>query len=330
MPTQILEDHSDTDWCADASPPVAVSAAASFRRRLPREHVWRKIAEDSPGAERASIIASYWLDSRREPRREETVTPADRWVIAVAMRTTRLKFSRGSQSLFDGVMTAGTLHVTGPGQRLEADLRAPSEFLHLFVSTDYLVRRTSAARGHAAPDLDLNDFILRDPAVEPLARSLIDAGEFYDELLADSVGQTIVTRLLRRRQPHQSAGAGRIAPLPRWRLKRVQDYMEQHADESLKLADLALAAGLSRMHFAAQFRAATGYSPCEYLRVRRIERAKQMLSNNDMPLVEVALSVGFQGQAHFSSVFRRVTGETPGQWRRASLDSSNDVGGRLR
>jgi AraC-like DNA-binding protein len=96
--------------------------------------------------------------------------------------------------------------------------------------------------------------------------------------------------------------------------------MERHAEESIKLGDLAMAVGLSRTHFAAQFRAATGYSPCQYLRLRRIERAKQMLSNNEMPLVEVALSVGFQAQAHFSSVFRRITGESPGQWRRANQD----------
>lgn len=119
----------------------------------------------------------------------------------------------------------------------------------------------------------------------------------------------------------------KVAPLPNWRLKKVRDYMERHADENLKLADLALVAGLSRMHFAAQFRSATGYSPCQYLRVRRIERAKQMLSREDVPLVQVALGVGFQGQAHFSSVFQRITGQSPGQWRRASREASDDFVG---
>ncbi len=119
----------------------------------------------------------------------------------------------------------------------------------------------------------------------------------------------------------------KVAPLPKWRLKKVRDYIERHGDESLQLADLALVAGLSRMHFAAQFRSATGYSPCQYLRVRRIERAKQILSREQAPLVQVALSVGFQAQAHFSSVFQRITGQSPGQWRRANRQASDDVAG---
>jgi AraC-like DNA-binding protein len=69
------------------------------------------------------------------------------------------------------------------------------------------------------------------------------------------------------------------------------------------------------MHFAAQFRAATGYRPHDYLLYQRIESAKTMLSSTDTPLAEIALNVGFQAQAHFSTVFKRLTGETPGRWR---------------
>jgi AraC family transcriptional regulator len=89
-----------------------------------------------------------------------------------------------------------------------------------------------------------------------------------------------------------------------------------HFDEPLSLADLAAVAGLSRMHFAAQFRAATGYRPHDYLLHQRIESAKAILSNTGMPLAEVAVSLGFQAQAHFSTVFKRLTGETPARWRR--------------
>jgi AraC-like DNA-binding protein len=69
------------------------------------------------------------------------------------------------------------------------------------------------------------------------------------------------------------------------------------------------------MHFAAQFRAATGVRPHDYVLERRIDRARTLLREEDMPLVEVALSVGFQTQAHFTTVFRRLVGEAPGRWR---------------
>jgi AraC family transcriptional regulator len=90
-------------------------------------------------------------------------------------------------------------------------------------------------------------------------------------------------------------------------------------------------AGLSRMHFAAQFRAATGYRPHEYLLYQRIESAKSMLSGTDMPLAQVALSVGFQAQPHFSTVFKRITGESPARWRRAMKSECQfPVGGPIR
>jgi AraC family transcriptional regulator len=105
--------------------------------------------------------------------------------------------------------------------------------------------------------------------------------------------------------------------LPKWRLKRVQEYVNAHLDEALSLADLAAVAGLSRMYFAGQFRAATGYRPHDYLLYQRVESAKSILSTTDIPLAEVALSVGFQAQAHFSTVFKRLTGQSPARWRRA-------------
>ena len=93
-----------------------------------------------------------------------------------------------------------------------------------------------------------------------------------------------------------------------------------HIAEPVSLTELAAVAGLSRMHFAAQFRAATGCSPHTYLLNRRIEEAKTLMATTTMPLAEVALAVGFQAQCHFSTVFKRFTGETPATWRTARRD----------
>jgi AraC-like DNA-binding protein len=108
------------------------------------------------------------------------------------------------------------------------------------------------------------------------------------------------------------------SPLPAWRLKRTLAHIEANLAETVTLADLAAAAGLTRMHFAAQFRAATGLRPHEFLLRRRIERARELLQRTDERLVEVALGVGFQTQAHFTTVFKRFVGETPQRWRRAN------------
>jgi AraC family transcriptional regulator len=106
-----------------------------------------------------------------------------------------------------------------------------------------------------------------------------------------------------------------VRALQKWRLKRVIEYVDNHLAAKISLMDLAAVAGLSRMHFASQFRAATGLRPHEYLLRRRIRRAEELLRHSTMAIVEIALTVGFQTQAHFTTVFKRFVGCTPRQWR---------------
>ncbi len=124
----------------------------------------------------------------------------------------------------------------------------------------------------------------------------------------------------------QAPPPARVSPLPAWRLKRVQTLIEDRVDEALTLPDLAAAAGVSRMHFAAQFRAATGMRPHDYLLARRISRAMAQMMDSGEPLAFLALSVGFQSQSHFTTVFKRMTGATPAAWR-AAMQASPRAGG---
>ena len=98
-------------------------------------------------------------------------------------------------------------------------------------------------------------------------------------------------------------------------MKRATGYIAANLYEAISLTDISTAAGLSRMHFAAQFRAATGVSPHEYLLMRRVERAQALLLTTRMPLVQIALEAGFKTLAHFTTVSARLVGETANVWR---------------
>jgi AraC family transcriptional regulator len=288
---------------------------------LYEEQSWRSLAEDDKNAAAdADILVSRWVDPRSFARHEKAVSAPDRHVIGVALKTTRLKLTRGPHTIFDGIMPAGTVHVTGPSQSLAVEFRGPCDFVHFHVSNDYLRMRQDAAQPDLShPIRDLNDLVIRDPLAEMLGRTLIERGPAVDRLYAQTIGQTLVMHVARLEPPRSTVNA-----LPKWRLKRVQEYVDAHLDERISLADLAKVVGLSRMHFAAQFRAATGYRPHDYLLHQRIESAKAILSGTDMPLAEIALTVGFQAQAHFSTVFKRLTGETPARWR-GSVTSERQV-----
>ncbi len=101
------------------------------------------------------------------------------------------------------------------------------------------------------------------------------------------------------------------------KLRRVIDFIEAHLNESIGLDDLAQAAGLSANHFLRVFKLATGETPYHFLRARRLERARQLLADDAMPLAELALECGFANQAHFTAAFSRELGISPGRYRRA-------------
>ncbi len=98
-------------------------------------------------------------------------------------------------------------------------------------------------------------------------------------------------------------------------LPGVREYIDRHYARPLTVDRLASLAGLSPFHFIRAFRAAMGLTPHQYLRNRRIERAKELLVTTPMPVTEICDAVGFQSLGSFSSLFRKLTGETPAGYR---------------
>lgn len=169
-----------------------------------------------------------------------------------------------------------------------------------------------------------------DQVIRSLSSALEAAEQGQDRHCAEALRVAIAVRFAGLRAAETETGARPIRALQKWRLKRVVEYVDVHLSNKITLLDLAAIAGLSRMHFASQFRMATGLRPHEFLLRRRVRRAEELLQNSRMAIVEIALTVGFQTQAHFTTVFKRFVGCTPRQWRMSSqlpglLAVSHDV-----
>ena len=100
------------------------------------------------------------------------------------------------------------------------------------------------------------------------------------------------------------------------RLSRVLDYIEAYLDSDLSLTELSAVACLSPYHFGKMFKRSTGQSAHQYVLARRLERAKSLLSSRALTLAEIAPTVGFQDQSHFTAAFKRHIGVTPGRYAR--------------
>src|SRR5262249_28594255 len=152
-------------------------------------------------------------------------------------------------------------------------------------------------------------FAIYDPLLEQLAiatsAALRDRG-VNDRLYVDTIAQMMAVHLARN---HSSRTRfRRVSPAPTlsgWKVRRVLEYIEERLDANLSLRALAAEVDISPVYLARAFKAAIGQPPHQYVLMRRIERAKELLRNTDIPVVDVAFAVGFSSQSHLSYWFVR-------------------------
>lgn len=166
----------------------------------------------------------------------------------------------------------------------------------------------------------------RDPAIERVGMSLLselENGGLLGDIYVESLVTALTVHLLRN---HSSLGesaarkAGRSPDggLSKSALRRVTDYVEENLSRNLALAELSGVVHMSPFHFSRMFKLSIGLSPHQYIIRRRVERAKNLLVNTDLPLHEVAWAAGFSDQSHLAKHTRRLLGISPRALRLAS------------
>src|SRR5258705_10078782 len=164
------------------------------------------------------------------------------------------------------------------------------------------------------PRLFFYDRDLRETALE--FKSQVENPGSMPRLYADALGIVLTHELVRinsgaaRREP---ANRGGLAP---WQQKRVAAYIEERVANDIPLATLAELARLGPYHFCRPFKRSFGMPPHRYHAIRRIERAKHLLANHELSITTIALDVGFSDTSTFTAAFHRLTGQTPGCYRR--------------
>ena len=99
------------------------------------------------------------------------------------------------------------------------------------------------------------------------------------------------------------------------RLLRAKDRIDAASHEEWPVERLASVSGVSQAHFARSFKDAFGVPPHRYLLTRRIERAKALLRDTDLPITDIAFQTGWNSLGTFGRIFRDITGESPSELR---------------
>ncbi|MFC0401930.1 helix-turn-helix transcriptional regulator [Paraburkholderia rhizosphaerae] len=295
--------------------PRALLRQETCWRRMPLEHA----DGGTPPSEGPVVLARWAIDCEGEGT---AVGPQGYYVVALALRPTLLRLSTNGSVLHDGPIDRGMVQVTAPATPTEFRAHAPADFLHIYLSADYVAQCPDTALAKRMQEAhDACYPFMRDSVIRQLMHVLVEALESPDPAsrsCVDAVARAIAARALGiALQPPAAAhaDAGKTPALENWRLQRTIAFIDDHLDQPISLQQLAHAVGLSPTYFAARFRAAVGASPRLFVMRRRIERAKVLLASTRMSMIDVALNVGFRTQSHFTTVFGRQEGATPYQWR---------------
>jgi len=170
---------------------------------------------------------------------------------------------------------------------------------------------SSAAQTAIRRPVELQDV----SAIEALAKLLADEirNPSKHAVYAESLVGSIVAGLLDIPPETSERAAGRLTQA---QMNKLQSHIEKRGDYRMTIADMAATVDLSESWFASVFKQTTGKSPLQWQLSKRIDQAKQLLADGDLPVATIAAQLGFSDQAHLTRVFRQIAGETPAAWRK--------------
>ena len=168
--------------------------------------------------------------------------------------------------------------------------------------------------------LELRPFLaVEDPwiaqsilALEDDVRCGSPAGPLYGETMGAALAAHLARRYADvRQEPAHCAGlSSRV-------LSQVLQFIGDNLDTNLSLQSLADLSRLDPFLFLRRFKQSVGLAPHQYILHQRIERAKALLGDSELPITEIALRVGFASQSHFATAFRRIAKVSPRAYRNA-------------
>lgn len=265
--------------------------------------------------------AAYY--SRAQPGLGKTLTtqPRDLFLITVmVLPVNAAEMWRDGRPFTRGYIPAGGIAILDHRSAWSTLLDEPFELFDLYIPISQIDQLTSDL-GHRR--LETLHCPLEqthvDPVVYHLAMSLLPLvrGEQASTLLfVEHVFEALTLHLARTYGGLVVADTSVRGGLSPFQERRVKDMMLADLRAEPSLAELAASCGLSNRHFIRAFKVSSGEPPHRWLLHRKIERAKELLAHGDMAISDIAITCGFADQSHFTRMFKRTSGSSPGLWRR--------------
>jgi AraC family transcriptional regulator len=283
------------------------SADAEMARVLHTQPL--RMALDSSGAGIA-----HW---QHDPL-HDVVQPMSHHVIMAYNGSVQSMERRSGQSVAKGTFRRGVVIIIPEGSSSRWDIPKPVDVVQLYLPHATLRRVADEATTGTPTDL-LERTAHPDPITSRLILSAAGALEGHgalDTLFRHQLIDLLSMRLLAAHTGSPTTFQPTLGGLSPKVLARAIERLRSDSDADVSLDALASDAGLSRSHFCRAFKESTGLSPHAWLRQHRLEQAMKMLRDADTSIAMVAAELGYASQTAFAAAFRRLSGETPSDWRR--------------
>jgi AraC family transcriptional regulator len=257
---------------------------------------------------------AHW---KHEPLHDVVEPMAHHVIMAFPTGLTRFE-RRTGKSVVTGTVRPGLVTVIPAGSSSRWDIHQQLNVIQLYLPPTTL-ERISREADMAAPGELLERTAHPDPVTSRLLMSAADVLEgnaALDALFRQQLTDLLATRLLAAYTGAPTTFPTVVGGLSPNVLRRAIERLRSDGDADVSLTALASDAGLSRFHFCRAFKESTGLSPHAWLRQHRLEQAMNMLRDTDASVVSVAAALGYASQTAFAAAFKKLTGETPSDWRR--------------
>lgn len=102
-------------------------------------------------------------------------------------------------------------------------------------------------------------------------------------------------------------------------IELIDQYISEHMDQAISIEKLAERLNYSKYYFLREFKKLKGITPYQYVIEKKMNRAKRLLMLQDHSIADISYRLGFSDQAYFTHVFKKHTGQTPGQFQKQAL-----------
>jgi AraC family transcriptional regulator len=195
----------------------------------------------------------------------------------------------------------------------------PFEVMHLYLGLSVFEEAAQEIFSVAGRRLKVKDISGQNDRLLSLilqqVRMELTATHSQSAMYVEGLAKTLAVHIVRNYTEPAEGKIERKSALPAMKLRRVVDLMEAHLDEEFSLSRLAEEAAMSEYHFTRLFKQATSLSPSQYFIRLKMAKARSLLRETDLSIIQIGMDVGYSSPSHFSQVFRRVVGVSPRDYR---------------